>query len=154
MTQIGFRKPANDVVTGDHYVELLKIGANATAAKMLPGIAVVFDTNERSVKEAGADGDIIGFLGYGDTPAPFKPATRDTAYAVGDTVAVIRGKGAYLRALLAISQTVVKGERMAVAADGYLEIATIGTDDVVADAAESVTTGGGATGVLWVTMRR
>ena len=59
-----------------------------------------------------------------------------------------------MRALLAISQTVVKGERLSVAAAGYLTIATIGTHDVVADAEESVTTDGDATGVIWVSMRR
>ena len=154
MTQIGFRKPSNASATGKYYTEFLKIGANATAAKMLPGIAVVFDTNDRSVKEAGADGDVIGFLGYEETPIAFKPATRATAYALLDTAAVHHGRGGFVRALLAISQTVVKGERLSVAADGYLTIATIGTHDVVADAEESVTTTGDATGVIWVSMRR
>jgi hypothetical protein len=154
MVQIGWRKPENGVATGEYVVELLRVGANATAAKMLPGIAVVYDSNDRSVKEAGVNGDIIGFLGYEDTPIAFKPATRDTAYAVGDTVAVIHGPGGLVRTRLAISQTVVKGERMSIAADGYTTIATIGTHDVVGDAEESVTTGGDATGILWISMRR
>lgn len=154
MVQLGFRKPSNGVAAGDYYVEYLKVGANATAANMLPGIAVVYDTNDRSVKEAGVNGDIIGFLGYEDTPEAFRPASRTTAYAVGDTVAVIHGQGGFVRSLLAISQTVVKGERMSIAADGYTTIATIGTHDVVGDAEESVTTTGDATGVLWISMRR
>ena len=153
MVQVGFRKPENDVVSGHYYTEMLKVGANATAAKMLPGIFVIKDTNDRSVKESGAAGKVIGVLGYAESPEAYRPATRSTAYAVGDTVAVHHGMGAYARALLAISQTVVKGELMKVAADGYLTIGAAGTDDIVAVAEESVTTGGDATGILWVTLR-
>jgi len=153
MVQVGFRKPSTGVATGKKYVELLRVGANATAAKMLPGIFVIKDTNDRSVKESGAAGKVIGVLGYEDTPEAFRPTTRDTAYALGDTVAVIHGQGAYVRALQAASQTTVKGETMKVVADGYLEIGTPGTDDIVAVAEESVTTDEGVTAAIWVTLR-
>ena len=146
--QTGFRAPANAVVTGVHYTELLKVGANATAAKMLPGIAVVKDTNDRSVMESGDAGAIIGWLGYEETPAAFKPENRDTAYALGDTVAVHHGQGAFIRMLLEASMTIVKGDSLTVGADGYVHKATIGTDQTDATAEQSVTTTG-ATGVIW-----
>lgn len=151
-TQIGFREPSNAVVTGKYYTEYLKIGANATAAKMLPGIAVVRDTNDRSVKESGDAGAVIGVLGYEETPAAFKPTNRDTAYAVADTVAVHHGRGAFVRMLLEASMTIVKGDHMTVGADGYLHKATVGTDHIFSTAEESVTTPSDATGIIWVSL--
>lgn len=147
--QTGFRKPNNTVATGKYYVELLKIGATATAAKMLPGVAVVKDINDRSVKESGDAGAQIGILGYEDTPAPFKPANRDTAYVVGDTAAVLHGRGCFMRLLLEASQTIVKGDKLTVGANGCHKKGTIGTDEISATAEESVTTGAGSTGIIW-----
>lgn len=152
MTDLGFRKPTNGVVQGDALgPEFLKVGANATAAKMLPGIAVCKDTNDFSVKESDASGNDVGFLGYEYSPS--KPATIDTAYAVGDIVAVHRGAGRRQMARLATSNTIVKGQPLKVTTDGYLTAATAGTDDVVGDAAESVTTTS-ATADIWIITRK
>ena len=153
MVDLGFRKPTNGVVQGDALgPEFLNVGANATAAKMLPGIAVVKDTNDFCVKESDASGNVvIGFLGY--ELSPNKPATRDTAYAVGDIVAVHRGAGLRQMAYLTTSQTIVKGQPLKVTADGYLTAATVGTSDVVGDAAESVTTTSAAA-KIWIITRR
>lgn len=152
MTDLGFRKPNNGVVQGDTLgPEFLKVGANATAAKMLPGIVVCKDTNDFSVKESDASGNDIGFLGYEYSPS--KPATIDTAYAVGDFVAVHRGAGRRQMGRLATSQTIVKGQPLTVVADGYLAAATVGTHDIIADAAESVTTTS-STAKIWVITRK
>ena len=100
MVQLGFREPNNDVVQGGSLgPEFLKIGANATAAKMLPGTAVIKDTNDFSVKEGAAGGKLIGYLGYASTPAAFRPETITTAYALGNIAAVHRGAGRRQRRL-------------------------------------------------------
>lgn len=153
MTQLGFRKPSAGTVEGGMPApEFFRIGANATAAKMLPGIAVIKDTDDYSVKES-AGTNSIGFLGYEYTPAMFRPTSMSTAYAVGDTVAVHRGPGRRQRALLTTSQTIVNGQPLKVTTDGYLTAATVGTDDVVADADESVTTTSSAA-AIWVITRK
>lgn len=91
MVQLGFRKPTNKWSQGGALgVEYFKVGANATAAKMLPGIAVIKDANDFSVKESGSLGSTIGVLGYDETPAQYRPTTSSTAYALGDHVAVHR----------------------------------------------------------------
>lgn len=152
MVQLGFRKPNNGVVQGGSLgPEFFKVGANATAAKMLPGIVVCKDTNDFCVKESDASGNDIGFLGYEYSPS--KPATIDTAYAVGDFVAVHRGPGRRQMARLATSQTIENGDPLKVTTDGYLAAATVGTDDVIADADESVTTTSSAA-KIWVITRK
>lgn len=169
MAQLGWRKPLNNVCQNGSTIdtEQLQIGANATAAKCLPGIAVIRDTNDYSVKESGAGGVIVGYLGYENSTD--KPISIDTAYAVGDSVAVECGPGRRQMARLAASQTIVKGQPLSVAADGYLTAAVIngvvsivesgadtkstGNTDIVADAEESVTTTA-TTGKIWVRTRK
>ncbi|MDD4498739.1 MAG: hypothetical protein PHV51_11475 [Methanosarcinaceae archaeon] len=76
MVQLGFREPNNDVVQGGSLgPEFLKIGANATAVFMIPGAAVIKDTNDFSVKEGVAAGKLVGFLAYASTPAEYRPET-------------------------------------------------------------------------------
>lgn len=118
MVQVGFEQPLNDVVQGPYMTERLKVGANATPAKMLPGIHVVFDTNDYSVKEGGAAGACEGILGYGEAAADFKPATRDTAYALADEVPIHNG---VFRARIYVTETIVKGEPLIAAADGKFD---------------------------------
>lgn len=154
MVQLGFREPSNDVVQGGSLgPEFLKVGANATAASMIPGAAVVKDTNDFSVKEGAAGGKLVGFLGYASTPAEFRPETITTAYAVGDMVAVHRGASRRQKAWLADGQSVVNGEPLKLTAGGQLAAATVGTDDVIADADETVAASGAAA-ALWVITRK
>lgn len=146
---VEFSKPSIGVGQGPHF-QMMKIGANATAAKCLPGIAVVKDTNDYSVKEGSAS--VIGTLGWERTPLPWKPANRDTAYARGDSVAVEMGPR-MARMLLTTSQTIVKGDPLYVTTDGYVAKATVGTHDVYGEALESVSTTA-ATTAIWVMTRR
>jgi hypothetical protein len=134
---------------------------------MLPGIVVIRDTNDYSVKEWSSGGHMIGYLSYENSPD--KPETIDNAYAVGDTVGVEVGAGRRQLARLATSQTIVKGQPLKVTTDGYLAAATVngvvsivesgsdtkstGNDDMVADADESVTTTS-ATAKIWVVTRK
>lgn len=154
MVQLGFRKPNNALSQGGALdIEYFKVGANATAAKMIPGIAVIKDTNDYCVKESGGSGNTIGVLGYDKTPASSRPATITTAYAVGDEVAVHRGAGRRQKMWLTTSQTIVNGQPLMVTTDGYLTAATVGTHDVYCDAAESVTTTSAAA-AIWVITRK
>ena len=170
VVDIGFSKSAVGLGAED-LIEpmILKIGANATAAKCLPGIAVIRDTNDYSVKEYGSSGSaVVGVLGWESTPTKWRPATRDTAYAVGDEVAVHYGPGKIMMRLTT-SQTIVKGDQLTLTTDGYLTKATIngvvsvdesgsatvstGNSDVYAEALESVTTTI-ATAGIWVFRKR
>lgn len=135
MTQVGFNRPDNDVVQGNYLTEQLKVGANATAAKMLPGALVIKDTNDYDVKESGAEGAVIGWLGYGSANVD-KPADRDTAYAVGDYVPVHNGSNFRVRAIIN-GEAFVKGAPVTPAASGLVTAATLDAP-IVARAAESV----------------
>ncbi|MDD4588860.1 MAG: hypothetical protein PHG06_00325 [Parabacteroides sp.] len=164
---IGFSKSAVGVGAEDLFEPMiLKVGANATAAKMLPGIAVIRDTNDYSVKEYGSTGSaVVGVLGWEATPNDFRPASRDTAYAIGKECAVHYGPGK-IRMRLAASQTIVKGDMLTPTTDGYLIKATIngvvsvvesgsatdstGNSDVYAEALETVSTGAGETAGIFV----
>lgn len=142
MTNIGFKPAANDVVQAfARDPEQLMVGANATAADMLPGIAVVFDTNDGEVKECGAAGEAIGVLGYARANPNFKPETQLTAYAIGDSVPVYNGPG---RVNAYITETVVKGERLVLAADGKFSKQVAAVDGHMATAAQSRTGAGRA----------
>jgi hypothetical protein len=113
-----FRKPSVSVVQGDDLGPTYGvIGANATAAQMIPGKLVIFDTNDNEVKEAGAAAadasSNVGILGYEGSPLAFKPATRDTAYAVGDHVAIHNTPGMRFRGwLTAASGAVTTGSSL------------------------------------------
>lgn len=139
--QIGFKMPVNDVAQGGSAPLQLRVGANATAAKMLPGVAVVFDTLDSDVKEAGAAGAMIGVLGYATAVNPnFKPETQLTAYAVGDSVPVHQDGRVYAY----LTETIVKGERLVLAADGKFSKAAAIT--IVASGAAAITDGQAVTG--------
>ncbi len=141
-TQIGFKKAVNDVIQSfSRGPEQLRIGANANAAKMLPGIAVVFDTLDSDVKECGAAGAAIGVLGYAECNPNFKPETQLTAYAVGDSVPVYNGPG---RVYAYLTETIVKGEDLVLAADGKFSKAAAIT--IVASGAANITDGQAVTG--------
>ena len=166
--QPGFRAVDNQTQQGPGIdVEYFQIGPNATAAKMLPGIAVVMDTTDNYVKEYSSGGKVIGFLSY--EKSPDKPASIDTAFAMGDWVAVERGAGKRIRARLATSQTIQIGQELSVTTDGYLTAATIngvvsivesgsdtkstGNTDIIADAEMSVTTTS-ESAAIWVLTRK
>jgi len=134
----GFRVPSNTVTQPLTEPEYFNIGANATIAKMKPGIAVEMD-GTGTVKEFDGTGYPIGVLGYEDTqPGDYKPANRDTAFgAIGDRVPVHIERNKRIRARLAASQTVVKGMPLSAGADGHLSIMTL--TQVVPDAGATVT---------------
>lgn len=151
----GFRYPLNDVVTdpSDGSVEFYTVHDTATAAKMLPGILVKISDLANEVIECDSSGNAIGFLGYQATAAEFRPATRDTAYALGDRVAVHRGAGRRQMGRLASGQNLGVSAPVKLDTDGYLTAATVGTDDVVGDLVGPVDASSAAK-ICWVTTRK
>ncbi len=134
MVQAGVRKILNDVIDGrsilnEHNIE--------TVANMYPGAGVKKGTTDYDIEVCGAGGDLTGWLGYGACAGPFKPATRDTIYVVGDKAPVHSGGGFYVRAICA-SEAFTKGAELEIAANGLVTAATIGTNAIVARTAETV----------------
>ena len=118
----GYVKPTNQIIMD---VEGLvtheyTVGAAATPAKMLPGTAVIYDSVDYAVKEAGAEAD--NFLGILDVAAG---KLRTTAYAVGDQVRVIE-RGKCLARVPAGGTAITPGMPLVTAADGLLEAQAVG----------------------------
>ena len=106
-------KPANQIIAyGDPLKTEMKVGANATPAKMLPGKIVIFDDADFTVKEAGAKAR--AWMGVLDV-APNKKKTD--AYAVADPVMIIEGE-CYLLLTLLANESVTRGDKLVTAADG------------------------------------
>lgn len=117
----GLVKPANQIiVSGNPLTVEMEVGANATAAKMLPGRLVVFDSAIQTVKEAG-DED-AGDIGILDVVAA---KLKTTAYAVGEQVPVIFGDCIVLGTLLA-SENVTFGDPLVCGGDGKYKKQAVG----------------------------
>jgi hypothetical protein len=113
----GIVKPSNSVIVDISTSEVreVEIGANATAAKMLPGRAVIHDTNDGDVKEAAAKADnMLGVL----LDQPDELITH--AYAVGEMARLAEaGSGAKVVVTLVTgSAAVAPGDPLVTAADG------------------------------------
>lgn len=117
----GLIKPANQViVSGNPLTVEMEVGANATAAEMLPGALVIFDTVAQTVQEA--DDESAGDVGVLDVVAG---KLKTTAYAVGDQAPVIFGDCIVLMKLLA-SENVGLGDPLVSAGDGKLKKLAVG----------------------------
>ena len=126
MSATGFRKPLNKMSQPITEPEYFNIGANATIAKMKPGIFVEIN-GDGAVKEFDGTGYPIGVLDWDNVqPGDYKPANRDTAFgALGDRVPVIVQPGKRVRCRLAASQTIVKGQPLQAGSDGHLSAMTL-----------------------------
>ena len=117
----GYPKASYQVlVHGKPLTSEMEIGANATAAKMLPRTVVIFDTTDFTVKEAGAKA--AGWVGILDV-APDKKITD--AYAVGDECNIIEGECKVVLRLKA-SENVTRGDKLVTAADGLVAKQAVG----------------------------
>lgn len=109
-------KPVNRILAGPHVETVeMKIGANATAAKMLPGRFVIYDAADGCVKEAVAKADdVMGILEVTGS------MTLTTAYAVADPCRVIPlvSGTRVMCTLVSGSAAVVPGDKIVTAADG------------------------------------
>lgn len=117
----GVVKPANQIVAyGEPLTVEAEVGANATAAKMLPGRVVIFDDENQTVKESGAKAN--GEVGFLDVVAS---KLKSTNYAVGDQAPVVLGECLCLLTLLA-SENVTRGDALVTAADGKVAKLAVG----------------------------
>lgn len=154
MAQAGFKAPSNGVVLDPKNVRSTQFLDVKTETNVKPGRLVMTDTTDDQVKVATGALVAIGFVGYEDTPAAFKPTTRDTAYVASDRIAVHSGHGYAVRAVLATSQTVAKGMKLGSGDSSGCLTRLVGTaaDDAsgsIATALESVTTTT-QVGAIWV----
>lgn len=98
-----FRKPSIAVIQGDSEPMYGVVHASATVTYLTPGKLVAFySTNDGEIDIAGTN-DVsgnLGIAGYEYTPDEYRPATRDTAYAVGDHVAIHAKPGMRFRGYL------------------------------------------------------
>jgi len=95
-----------------------------TVANMYPGRLVKRDTGDNQVEvNTAKNAAPYGWLGYEHSPIEYRPATKDTIYKVNDRAAVVFGP-IVLRAKLAVSQTIIMGDKLVGAADGALSKAT------------------------------
>ncbi len=142
--------PNNSIIAEDKglVIEEFEVGANATAAKMLPGTAVIIDTIAGDVKEAGAKATgVIGWL----IEAPDGDIT--TAYAIGDVCRVVTGgHGKLMVRRTANAGNITQGTPLVTAADGLATLMAVGAmgsqGDVVAIGAEVLADSGTIANVL------
>lgn len=118
----GLEVPAHQVLVqgkAEHFE--VKVGANATAAKMIPGALVILDTTLNEVKEAGAAAH--GILGIIDVDA-----THDIGdtYAVGDNIPIIMPHAGSIVALIFLAnEDFAQGDSLVSAANGLVAEAAI-----------------------------
>jgi hypothetical protein len=72
----------------------------------------------------------------------FKPATVDTIYVVNDRIPVVSAKGSLVRATLATSQTITRGEALVATSAGMVVsasaiAATVGSGSATASAVDA-----------------
>jgi hypothetical protein len=127
----GWVHPANKVVVSPENPLAFEaeIGANATAASMKPGRVVIYDTNDKDVKEATLGSDaVLGFLDV----APGK--LEATAYAVGDDAKVVAGECIAKLLLSGTTVAVVPGDALVCAILGKVKkiaVAVIGSQGTI-----------------------
>ena len=132
--QTGVRKILNDVIDGDSIIEHYNID---TVANMYPGAVVTRSTTDFDIKVTTGNEDAVGWLGYGACIGTDKPATRDTIYLDDANAPVHSGMGFYVRARCA-SASFTKGAELTCDSSGNVAAGTIGSHQIVATAAETV----------------
>ena len=104
----------------------MKVGANATPAKMLPGTLVILDTTENEVMEAGAAAH--GILGIIDVDAEHDigdPYDNGLG-TVGDNVPIIVPQSSAFVALrLLASEDIIQGDTLVSSTDGVVAEAAV-----------------------------
>lgn len=115
-------KPTNSVlVQGPHQIIEMKVGANATAAKMLPKRCVIYDAADGDVKEASVNTKVIGVL----MEQPDQALTY--AYAVADPARVVT-KGLVMCDYASGAAGCTPGDLLIPTADGKVYVFSLCTD--------------------------
>jgi len=134
-------KPANSVLVVAEPLGIIemKVGANATAAKMLPKRVVIYDAADGDVKESGdASAAALGVL----LEAPDQTIT--TAYALADPCRVARvGGGCIVLCTFASAAAgCTPGQKIVPAADGKVKASAAAADVTLGIAMSTVAAGG------------
>jgi hypothetical protein len=118
----GYNHPVNQIIADVEglIVHEYEVGAAATPAKMLPGTAVIMDTTQNFVKEAGDEAD--NFLGVLDIQSD---SAITHAYAVGEQCRVIEHGKCMVR-FPAGGTGVTPGLPIVTAADGLFKAQAVG----------------------------
>jgi hypothetical protein len=118
----GYVRPVNAILADKEgsVVHEYETGANCTEAQMVPGRAVIYDTVNYAVKEAGAKADNV--LGVLDVE-PGESLTH--AHTKGDTSRVIE-RGKVMVTLVAGGAAVAPGTPLVTAASGKFKIQETG----------------------------
>lgn len=138
-----FVNPNNKVVAAGTAIEQV-LTVTGTVTECKPGRLVKAGTNDDECAIGTAAGDAIGFLGYEQTYATYKPDDIDTAYAANDEATVISGPGIHV--IAEGSAAIAKGDRVAAAADGKVAVFADAsmTPDLIVGIAEETTSAAGA----------
>jgi len=137
-----FVNPNNKVVAAGTAIEQV-LTVTGTVTECKPGRLVKAGTADDECAIGTAAGDAVGWLGFEQTYATYKPTDIDTAYALGDLATVINGPGIHVIATAA--GAVDKGARVAAAADGKVaafDDATMTPDMIVGVAEETISSAG------------
>ena len=120
----GWVHPANKVVVSpaNPLAFEAEVGANATAAYMLPGRVVIYDTNDKDIRESTKACD--GILGFLDVASGVIEATH---FAVGDQVKVVCGECIAKLLLSGTTTAVVPGTALIAAVYGKVMKQAVGT---------------------------
>ena len=114
--------PANAIVaSGQPKIQYLYV---ETASEMYPGRFVKKGTNDNDIDVCGAGGKSIGVLGYEQASKKYRPTNKLTAYGAGDYAPVLTGPGVVVLLEVANGQTIVKGDKLVVAANGMVALAS------------------------------
>lgn len=114
--------PTNGIVaSGQPKVQHLYV---ETASEMYPGRFVKKGTHDNDIEVCGAGGKSIGVLGYEHASKKYRPATKAALYLLADYAPVLNGPGVVLLLEVAASQTIVKGDKLVVAANGKVSLAS------------------------------
>ncbi|MCS3924412.1 gp53 minor capsid family protein [Methanosalsum natronophilum] len=121
MVYTGIQKPNNRIIAaGVPLIQELNI---ETVTNMYPGRLVKKGTNDSDIVINTADGKPIGWLGYEQTNPVFRPKDPISIYGAEAQVAVLNGGGFYIRAMLAESENVGKGDPLVAGDNGELKAA-------------------------------
>lgn len=141
-------QPTNKIVLDSKnlHVQTKKV---ETETNVYPGRLVKRGTNDDDIVVDTDNSKVsLGWAGYLNTAKKYRPATVDTIYAQNDQIGVINGPGIILLGSLASGQNVTKGARLMVTSAGQLSGGTVGTNEIVAIAEESVDASAGAADIL------
>lgn len=118
MVDMGYVEATNKIVLAGYGAS---VEMEAEEASMKPGMLVKRGSTVNEVK-IGTDATVnYGWLGYENSPAMWKPANIDTAYAINARVSVISGPGMVLRAIRKASETIIMGDKLVGDASGELK---------------------------------